>query len=366
MKVLLAGATGAIGVPLVRRLIAAGHEVTGITRTEAGASLLWDLGASSVIADVLNRDALLRALDGRHADAVMHQLTALKKLPMRHKDLVPTNRLRVQGTTNLLAAADLVGARRFVTQSFYAGYGLDDGSRLFTEQDEFAPAGGGKFAAIWQAAASTEQQVLEAPGIDGIALRYGGFYGPESLGEILETLRKRQFPLPLDGGAYSSFIYIDDAASATVAALERSKPDQVYNIVDDEPVRWSDLVAGLVAAFDLPRPIRLPGALIRAIAPVVGTMMTRQSLRLSNAKAKAELGWRPMVPTYREGIALLVSEIARTRNADAAEAAAFERAVRDSTARDSTARGGTARDGAEGDNAGGGGMARGSAARHSV
>jgi len=334
MKVLLAGATGAIGVPLVRRLLSAGHEVTGITRTEAGASLLWDLGASSVIADVLNRDALLRALDGRHADAVMHELTALKKLPMRHKDLVQTNRLRVHGTTNLLAAADLVGARRFVTQSFYAGYGFDDGSRLFTEQDEFAPAGGGKFSAIWEAARSTEQQVLEAPGIDGIALRYGGFYGPESLGVILDTLRKRQFPLPRDGGAYSSFIYIDDAASATVAALERSKPDQVYNIVDDEPARWGDLIAALVAAFDLPKPIRLPGALIRAIAPVVGTMMTRQSLRLSNAKAKAELGWRPMVPTYREGIAMLVSELARTKEVSDAESAAFERAVRDSAARE--------------------------------
>ena len=334
MKVLLAGATGAIGIPLVRRLIAAGHEVTGITRTEAGASLLWDLGAASVIVDVLNRDALLRALDGKHADAVMHELTALKKMPMRHRDLEMTNRLRVQGTTNLLAAADLVGARRFVTQSFYAGYGFDDGRRLFTERDEFAPAGGGKFGAVWQAVRSTEQQVLEAPGIDGIALRYGGFYGPDSLGMILDVLRKRQFPLPRDGGAYSSFVYIDDAASATVAALERSKPDQVYNIVDDEPARWGDLVGALVAAFDLPKPIRLPGALIRAMAPVVGTMMTRQSLRLSNAKAKAELGWRPMVPTYREGIALLVNELARTQDPDAAEPAARDRAVRDRAARD--------------------------------
>ena len=319
MKVLLAGATGAVGIPLVKRLIGAGHEVIGITRTEAGAGLLWDLGASSVIADALDRDALLRALDGRHADAVMHQLTALKKMPMRHKDLEMTNRLRVQGTANLLAAADLVGARRFVTQSFYAGYGFDDGRRLFTEQDEFAPAGGGKFSAIWDAVRSTELQVLEAPGIDGIALRYGGFYGPDSLGMILDTLRKRQFPLPRDGGAYSSFIYIDDAAAATVAALERSAPNQVFNIVDDEPARWGDLVNALVVAFGLPKPIRLPGAMIRVIAPVVGTMMTRQSLRLSNAKAKAELGWRPLVPTYRDGIALLVNELARKDDPDAAD-----------------------------------------------
>jgi nucleoside-diphosphate-sugar epimerase len=119
MRVLLAGATGALGVPLVRQLLASGHEVTGITCTEAGAGLLWDLGASSVIADALDRDALLRAVDDRAADAVIHQLTALKKLPPWHRDLEPTNRLRVRGTANLLAAAELVGAHRFVTQSYF-------------------------------------------------------------------------------------------------------------------------------------------------------------------------------------------------------------------------------------------------------
>lgn len=316
MKVLFAGATGTLGVPLVRRLTAAGHEVIGIVRTEAGAGMLWDLGASSVIADALDRDALLRALDGKQADAVMHQLTALKKPPMRHKDLETTNRLRVQGTTNLLAAADLVGARRFVTQSFFGGYGFNDGSRLLTEQDEFAPAGGGKFDAIWQAVRSAEQQVLQAPGLEGVALRYGGFYGPASVAPMLDALRKRQLPVPPDGGAYASFIYIDDAATATVAALERSKPDQVFNIVDDEPARWGDMVGALAAAFGLPKPVRLPGAVIRLMAPVVGGMMTRQSLRLSNAKAKAELGWRPLVPTYREGIAALVSALSRPEDVE--------------------------------------------------
>ncbi|HEV2344059.1 MAG TPA: NAD(P)-dependent oxidoreductase [Actinocrinis sp.] len=316
MKVLLAGATGTLGVPLVRRLTAAGHEVTGIARTEAGASMLWDLGASSVIADALDREGLLRALDGKQADAVMHQLTALKKPPMRHKDLATTNRLRVQGSTNLLAAADLVGARRFVTQSFFGGYGFNDGSRLLTEQDRFAPAGGGKFDAVWQAVRSAEQQVLDAPGIEGVALRYGGFYGPISVAPLLDALRKHQLPVPPGGGAYASFIYIDDAAAATVAALERSGPDQVYNIVDDEPVRWGDMVGALAAAFGLPKPVRLPGALIRLMAPVVGAMMTRQSLRLSNAKAKAELGWRPMMPSYREGIAAIAAALARPQDVE--------------------------------------------------
>jgi len=317
MKVLLAGATGALGIPLVKRLLAAGHEVTGITRTEAGGSLLWDLGASSVIADALDRDALLRALDGTRAEAVIHQLTALKKLPMRHRDLDVTNRLRVHGTANLLAAADLVGARRFVTQSFFGGYGFDDGRRLITEQDEFAPAGGGKFDAAWQAMRSTEQQVIDAPGIDGVALRYGGFYGPASVGAMLDGLRKRQMPVPRGGGAYASLVYLDDAASATVAALERARPDEVYNIVDDEPVRWGELIEALAAGFGLPRPLRVPGAVVRAFAPYAGTMMTRQSLRLSNAKAKAELGWRPAVPTYREGVAALVAALRPPADPDA-------------------------------------------------
>ncbi len=315
MKVLLAGATGALGVPLVRRLTASGHEVIGVTRTEAGAGVLWDLGASSVIADALDRDGLLRALDGKQADAVIHQLTALKKMPTRHKGLEMTNRLRVQGTANLLAAADLVGARRFVTQSFYGGYGFGDGRRLLTEQDEFAPAGG-KFDAIWQAALSAEQQVLDARGIDGVALRYGGFYGPTTVGPLLDALRKRQLPVPPGGGAYASFIYIDDAAAATQAALERSKPDQVYNIVDDEPARWGEMIGALAVAFGLPKPVPLPGALLRVVAPVFGTMMTRQSLRLSNAKAKAELGWRPMMPTYREGIAAMVAALTRPEDVD--------------------------------------------------
>ena len=312
MKVLLAGATGTLGVPLVRRLTKAGHQVIGITRTEPGAGVLWDLGASSVIADALDRDGLLRALKDTRADAVIHQLTALKRPPMRARDVEPTNRLRVEGTANLLAAAEQVGARRFVTQSFFGGYGFHDGSRMLTEQDRFAPPGGGRFDPTWQALRSTEQQVLEAPGIEGIALRYGGFYGPASMSQILEGLQKRQFPVPRDGGAYASLVCIEDAAAATVAALDRSAPGQVYNIVDDEPVRWGVLIDAFAAAFGLPKPRRVPGALLRLAAPYMGGLMTRQSLRLSNAKAKAELGWRPTMPTYREGIEALLAELRPT------------------------------------------------------
>lgn len=316
MKVLLAGATGTLGMPLARRLITAGHEVIGITRTEAGAGALWDLGASSVIADALDRDGLLRALRDTRADAVVHQLTALKKLPLRHRDLEATNRLRVEGTTNLLAAAEQVGARRFLTQSFFGGYGFHDGGRVLTEQDRFAPPGG-RFDPAWQAMLSAEQQVLTAPGVEGIALRYGGFYGPSSVVGMLDSLRRRQTPMPRGGGAYASFIYIDDAVAATVAALDRSAPGRVYNIVDDEPVRWGVLFDAVAAAFDLPKPPRLPGAVLRLVAPYAGTMMTRQSLRLSNARAKAELGWRPLFPTYREGVAAVLAALRPAGDDDA-------------------------------------------------
>jgi nucleoside-diphosphate-sugar epimerase len=320
MRVLLAGATGALGIPLVRQLIAKGHEVIGITRSEAGADILWDLGASSVIADALDRSDLMRALDRRSADAVVHQLTSLKKPPMRHGDLEETNRLRVEGTVNLLAAADLVGARRIVTQSFYGGYGYCDGDRVLTERDPFAPSGNGRFDAAWQAMRSTEQMVLEAGGIDGVALRYGAFYGPAGMDSMLDALRKRRFPVPRGGGAYSSFVYIDDAAAATIAALERAKPDEVYNIVDDEPVRWGVMIDAIAAAFAVPRPLRVPGALLRFAAPVGGTLMTRQSLRLSNEKAKMQLGWRPSVPTYREGVSALVKALGRSQEPHDGEA----------------------------------------------
>ncbi len=311
MKVLIAGATGALGVPLTRQLIAAGHEVTGITRSEAGAGVLWDLGASSVVVDALDRDALLRAVDGRSADVVVHQLTALKKPPMRHRDLLATNALRIAGTANLLAAADAVGARRFVTQSFFGGYGFGDGSRLVTEQDRFAPPGGGKFDAAWQAMASTEQQVLDAPGIDGVALRYGGFYGPTSIAPMLEALRRRRLPVPRGGGGYVSVVYIDDAAAATVLAVDRGEPNEVYNIVDDEPVRWGVMIGAVAEAFGAPKPRALPGAMLRMAAPYAGVLMTRQSLRLSNAKAKERLGWHPSAPTYRDGIAAAVAALTR-------------------------------------------------------
>ncbi|MGH3416013.1 MAG: NAD-dependent epimerase/dehydratase family protein, partial [Actinocrinis sp.] len=180
----------------------------------------------------------------------------------------------------------------------------------------FAPPGGKRFDAVWKALASTEQQVLNAPGIEGVVLRYGGFYGPSSIGPMLDVLRKRQAPVPRGGGSFASLVYVDDAAAATVLAIDRAKADEVYNIVDDEPVQWGVFIAAVTEAFGLPKPFTLPGAVLRLAAPYTGTMMTRQSLRLSNAKAKEQLGWRPSVPTYRQGVAALAAALARPEDVD--------------------------------------------------
>lgn len=304
MKVLLAGATGALGTPLTRRLLDAGHEVTGLTRTRGGADQLRVLGARPVIADAMDADALSRALEGERADAVIHELTALKKLPMRPKDMELTNRLRTEGTANLLAAARQVGARRFVVQSFFGGYGTGGDQRLITEDDAFAPAGPPVIDPTWQAMASAESQATAGTGgIEGVVLRYGGFYGPQELQAMAGMLRKRQLPVPRGGGGFASFVHLEDAAAATVAALERGGAQRVYNICDDEPVRWGEMVNQIATVYGTPRPMRLPGWALRMAAPFGGFVMTRQSLRLSNARAKDELGWAPIYPSYREGVA---------------------------------------------------------------
>jgi nucleoside-diphosphate-sugar epimerase len=201
MKVLLAGATGTLGIPLVRALVAGGHEVIGLSRTPGKGEKLRALGAEPVIADVMDQKALLNAVDGLEADAVVHQATALKKIPMRHRDMAATNALREAGTTNMLAAARVVGARRFVTQSFLTGYGYGDwGDKVLTEDDPFAPPGRGKFEQHLAALRSTERQTLTADGIEGIALRYGSLYGPGGATEpMIEMLRRRACRHPAVG-----------------------------------------------------------------------------------------------------------------------------------------------------------------------
>jgi nucleoside-diphosphate-sugar epimerase len=304
MKVLLAGASGAVGTPLTRHLIAAGHQVVGITRSQANAERLRAAGAEAVVADVMDRENLLSGVRGVRVDAVMHQLTALGTTKMRDA-LQGTNALRTTGTAHLLAAARVVGAHRFVTQSIVLGYGYrDHGPRVISEDDPFAEAVSGPFGDAVAAMGSTEEQVFAADELEGIALRYGFFYGQDKMTRMIVNLvRKRRFPVPSSGGGFANFIYLEDAAAASVAALEKGRAGQAYNIVDDEPVRWADYLDALAAELGARRPWRVPIWMLRPI-PYAHTLMTT-SMRVSNAKAKRELGWAPAVSTYREGIPLM-------------------------------------------------------------
>lgn len=306
MRVLLAGASGVIGRPLTTQLLAAGHEVLALARTPGGAEALRRAGAVPVLADVMDADALLRAVDGHRADAVIHELTALRRMPMTLRGMAPTNALRTQGTANLLAAARVLGARRFVTQSMVVGYGYrDHGDRLITEADPFGVPERGRTHPVIEALASNERQTFEAGGIEGVALRYGLFYGPGAI-DLAGMLRRRMFPVPPGGGGAVSWIYLTDAAAATVAALERGRPGNAYNIVDDEPVRWSEFLDAAAAAFRTPRPPRVPFWLLRPMS-YAHSLMT-STIRVANGKARAELGWAPAVANYRDGLRRMTAD----------------------------------------------------------
>jgi nucleoside-diphosphate-sugar epimerase len=304
MRVLLAGASGAVGTPLTRQLIAAGHQVVGITRSQANAERLRAVGAEAVVADVMDRENLLTAVRDVRADAVMHQLTALGTRNL-WKAIRGTNALRTTGTAHLLAAARAVGAHRFLTQSIVFGYGYrDHGPHVITEDDPFGEPVSGQVGTVMAAIRSTEEQVFSADEMEGIALRYGAFYGQDNFTRMISNLvRKRRLPVPSSGGGFATFIYLEDAAAATVAALEKGRAGQAYNIVDDEPARWADYLDALAAELGARRPWRVPTWLLRPI-PYLHAIMTT-SMRVSNAKARRELGWAPAVSTYREGIPLV-------------------------------------------------------------
>lgn len=301
MKVLIAGATGTLGMPIVRQLLDADHAVIGITRSADGAERLRRVGSGVVVTDVMDRDRLLAAVDGVEADAVLHELTALKKAPVGHGGMAATDALRVQGTTNLLDVARAVGAQRFVTQSIVFGYGYrDHGHEVLTEQSPFGRTDGRRFDAHVEAMAFAEQQAFDADGIDGIALRYGLLYG-EDADTVERMLRRRSLPVARRGGELA-FVHHRDAASATVAALERGRTGEAYNIVDDTPATFRDLVTAIAEVRRAPKPLVLPGRLLKLVAPYGGVVLGDVSMRVSNAKAKQELGWTPRYPSYREGV----------------------------------------------------------------
>ena len=302
MKVFLAGGSGAIGVPLVRGLVAMGHQVTALTRTPANAPKLHALGATPAVADALDADALRRVVVAARPTHVIHELTALPKGgPKSARELEPTNRLRVDGTRHLIDAAVAAGAKRFVVGSF----------ALLGGAKERVPA---PARAAAEAMASMESQVLEASArhlFEGIILRYGMFYGPENgmTDQMIALARRRLLPTVRGDRGLLPAIHLDDAASATIAALERGAPGSLYDIVDDEPVSMSEIARAIAESVGAPRPFAVPAWLPRLLSPYMARLLTIR-LPLSNAKARAELGWRPLYPTIRNGLAATVRRAA--------------------------------------------------------
>jgi nucleoside-diphosphate-sugar epimerase len=287
MRVLLAGASGAIGRYLVPQLTAAGHDVIGITRTPGSLS---SSGAREVVADVLDRPALLAALDGITADAVIHQLTALSKAPSSLRDMRPTNRLRTEGTSALIAAARQVGAKKFVAASFFGGYGLSDHGRA--ELAESAPFGepDGRADPVQTALLSLEQQVRA---FGGVSLRFGLFYDSTSTA-VSPVSRTWDGVLPM--------LHLSDAAAATVRVLAKYQAGSVYNIADDHPLSYRARESARAKAAGRRHPQRLPDSVLRMAAPFGSLLLTSTSVSLDRTKARAELGWTPQFPSLHEGL----------------------------------------------------------------
>ena len=308
MRVFVAGATGAIGRQLVPRLVAAGHEVHGMTRSESKQALLYDLGAVPVVADALDRDQVADAVARAEPDVIVHQLTAIPEaLDMRHfeRAFALTNRLRTEGTDNLLSAGQAVGVRQFVAQSHIAGYART-GASVKREEDPFDPAPAREMRQNLAAIRHLEEAVLDARWTEGIVLRYGWFYGPgtsmASGAQQLELVRKRKFPLVGDSGAVWSFIHVADAAEATVAAIAHGSGG-VYNVVDDDPARVAEWLPALARELGAKKPMRVPRFIGRLFAGEAGVVMMTEIPGASNAKAKRELAWRPQHPSWRQGFA---------------------------------------------------------------
>jgi nucleoside-diphosphate-sugar epimerase len=309
MKVFVAGATGALGQQLVPQLVARGHEVVGMTRSAGKQDLVRSLGARPVVADALDPDQVAQAVAEAEPDVIVHQMTALSgDFDMRHIDRFfdVTNRLRTEGTDHLLAAGRAVGVKKFVAQS-YAGWPFARvGGAVKTEKDPLDPEPAKALQVALDAIRHTEDAVTGAGWTIGIALRYGGFYGPGTGmsigGDQAQLIEKRQWPILGDGGGVWSFVHIADAATATVEAIEHGERG-VYNVVDDEPAPVREWLPAIAEALGAPKPRRVPRWLGRLLAGEAAAVMMTESRGASNEKAKRELGWRPRYPSWRQGFA---------------------------------------------------------------
>jgi nucleoside-diphosphate-sugar epimerase len=302
MRVFVAGATGAIGRRLVPMLVAAGHDVTGLTRSEERAAGLRGVGAEAAIGDALD-EAAVRAATGRASpEVVVNELTSLPEQPSfrDERQFEATNRLRSEGTRILLRGARAAGARRFVAQSIASMYERA-GGWVKTEEDpldEQAPGG------VTDHVRELERAVTGGDGLEGIVLRYGLFYGPGTWyapgGSVAEMVRRRRFPVVGKGEGMTSFIHVDDAAGATLAAVERGAPG-IYNVTDDEPARMRDWLPVYAETLGAPKPRRAPKWLVRLAVGKAAAELATASRGASNEKARRELGWQPSHPSWRAG-----------------------------------------------------------------
>ena len=307
MRVFVAGATGAIGMQLVPRLVAAGHEVTGMTRSESKQRMIRELGAVPVVADALDRQQVADAVASARPEVIVHQLTAIPAtLDLRHfdRDFGLTNRLRTEGMDHLLSAAQASGVGRFVAQSYGAWPYARTGGPVKSEEDPLDSSPARTMRESLAAIRHLETAVLGADWTEGIVLRYGAFYGPATSmapgTEQVELVRRRKFPLVGDGGGVWSFIHVADAADATVAAIDHGSRG-VYNVVDDDPALVAEWLPALAQELGAKKPVRVPRFIGRLFAGEAGVVMMTEIRGASNAKAKRELAWHPAHTSWRQG-----------------------------------------------------------------
>lgn len=300
MRVFVAGGTGVVGRRLVRQFVARGHQVTATTRSVARLSQIEQLGGEAVVMDGLDAVSVGEVVARARPDVIVHEMTAIGGKPdLKHMDrwFATTNLLRTRGTDHLLAAAQATGVPHLVAQSYAGWNGIREGGWVKTEDDPLDLMVGTAAQPVMEAVRYLEVMVLQAR---GAVVRYGALYGPGATDDQVELVRKRQYPMVGRGTGYCSWVHLDDAASATVLAVEQQAKG-VYNIVDDEPAPASQWLPHLAASAGARPPMRIPTWLARLVAGEVVVAMMTEGRGFSNAKAKRELGWELLYPSWRQG-----------------------------------------------------------------